>query len=134
MDSVRIGRRRIGDGYPCFNVAEVGVNHNGDLALAHGLIEVAAYCGADTVKFQTFAASAPVANSAEASAIPERAGSGNAARDAGEAGASGRCLGRPRPACGRSGACVHIDGIRLGELGRQDAAKVYVLNGAVYVT
>lgn len=35
-------------------IAEAGVNHNGDLALAHQLIEVAARSGADAVKFQTF--------------------------------------------------------------------------------
>lgn len=37
-------------------IAEAGVNHNGDLALAKGLIEAAARAGADLVKFQTFAA------------------------------------------------------------------------------
>lgn len=35
-------------------IAEAGVNHNGDLALAHRLVEVAAAAGADAVKFQTF--------------------------------------------------------------------------------
>jgi N,N'-diacetyllegionaminate synthase len=35
-------------------IAEAGVNHNGDEALAHGLIDVAARSGADAVKFQTF--------------------------------------------------------------------------------
>ena len=37
-------------------IAEVGVNHNGDLALARQLIDVAAVAGADLVKFQTFTA------------------------------------------------------------------------------
>ena len=37
-------------------IAEVGVNHNGDLARALDLIDIAAACGADTVKFQTFKA------------------------------------------------------------------------------
>ncbi len=37
-----------------FIIAEAGVNHNGDRALAHRLIEVAAASGADAVKFQTF--------------------------------------------------------------------------------
>lgn len=37
-------------------IAEAGVNHNGDLALAHQLIDVAAETGADLVKFQTFSA------------------------------------------------------------------------------
>jgi N,N'-diacetyllegionaminate synthase len=35
-------------------IAEAGVNHNGDLALAKRLIDVAAVAGADLVKFQTF--------------------------------------------------------------------------------
>ena len=39
-------------------IAEAGVNHNGDLALAHRLVEVAAEAGADAVKFQTFRAEA----------------------------------------------------------------------------
>ncbi len=37
-------------------IAEAGVNHNGDLALARQLIDVAAEAGADMVKFQTFSA------------------------------------------------------------------------------
>ena len=37
-------------------IAEAGVNHNGDLALARQLIDVAADAGADMVKFQTFSA------------------------------------------------------------------------------
>jgi N-acetylneuraminate synthase len=37
-----------------FIIAEAGVNHNGDLALARRLVEVAAEAGADAVKFQTF--------------------------------------------------------------------------------
>jgi N,N'-diacetyllegionaminate synthase len=52
--TIEIGRRRIGRGHPCFVIAEVGVNHNGDLRLAHELIDLAAGAGADAVKFQTF--------------------------------------------------------------------------------
>ena len=37
-------------------IAEAGVNHNGDLALARQLVRVAADAGADLVKFQTFVA------------------------------------------------------------------------------
>lgn len=46
--------RAVGDGFPCFIIAEAGVNHNGDLALAKGLVDAAASAGADAVKFQTF--------------------------------------------------------------------------------
>ena len=37
-------------------IAEAGVNHNGDLAIARHLVDVAAQAGADLVKFQTFSA------------------------------------------------------------------------------
>ena len=37
-------------------IAEAGVNHNGDACLAKELIDIAAECGADIVKFQTFKA------------------------------------------------------------------------------
>lgn len=37
-------------------IAEAGVNHNGDMSLAHDLIDAAADAGADLVKFQTFSA------------------------------------------------------------------------------
>jgi sialic acid synthase SpsE len=37
-------------------IAEAGVNHNGELALARRLVDAAAAAGADRVKFQTFSA------------------------------------------------------------------------------
>ncbi|MGB8170253.1 MAG: N-acetylneuraminate synthase family protein, partial [Chthoniobacteraceae bacterium] len=52
----QIGPRRVGEGEPCFIIAEAGVNHNGDLALARQLIDAAATAGADAIKFQTFRA------------------------------------------------------------------------------
>jgi len=55
--TVRIGNRIIGDGTPCFIIAEAGSNHNGDLEQAKRLIEVAGRAGADAVKFQLFRAS-----------------------------------------------------------------------------
>jgi N,N'-diacetyllegionaminate synthase len=39
-----------------FVIAEAGVNHNGDMALAFGLCDAARAAGADAVKFQTFRA------------------------------------------------------------------------------
>jgi N-acetylneuraminate synthase len=41
---------------PVHVIAEAGVNHNGDMALARRLIDIAAEAGADAVKFQTFRA------------------------------------------------------------------------------
>lgn len=55
-----VGNRAIGDGRPCFVIAEAGVNHNGDPTLARRLIDAAADAGADAVKFQTFRADALV--------------------------------------------------------------------------
>jgi N-acetylneuraminate synthase len=48
----KIGHRPVGDGYPVFVVAEIGINHNGSLDLARRLIEGAKLAGADAVKFQ----------------------------------------------------------------------------------
>ncbi len=53
---VTIADRFIGEGQPCFIIAEAGVNHNGDANLAKKLIDVAKEVGADAVKFQTFKA------------------------------------------------------------------------------
>jgi N-acetylneuraminate synthase len=47
-----IGGRLVGDGQPTFVVAEIGVNHNGDIDLAKKLIDAAVSAGVDAVKFQ----------------------------------------------------------------------------------
>ncbi len=62
MSRVGIGSRTIGVGHEPFVVAEVGINHNGDLALALEMIRVAAKAGCDAVKFQTFRAAEFVNN------------------------------------------------------------------------
>jgi len=49
---VRIGDRMVGDGEPVFVIAEIGINHNGSLAVARKLIDGAALAGCDAVKFQ----------------------------------------------------------------------------------
>ena len=46
-------------------IAEAGVNHNGDLAIAKKLIDAAHACGADVVKFQTARVSSLVSASAK---------------------------------------------------------------------
>jgi N-acetylneuraminate synthase len=51
-DPVLIAGRRIGDNEPCYVVAEIGINHNGDLDIARRLVAAAAFSGCDAVKFQ----------------------------------------------------------------------------------
>ena len=50
--SVRIGHAAIGEYEPVYVIAEIGLNHNGDVDVAKRLIEVAADAGAQAVKFQ----------------------------------------------------------------------------------
>ncbi|MDD2695388.1 MAG: N-acetylneuraminate synthase family protein [Anaerolineales bacterium] len=52
MPVIKIGDRLVGDGQPTYVIAEIGVNHNGILALALELIDIAKDAGADAVKFQ----------------------------------------------------------------------------------
>lgn len=50
--TIQLGNRTVGAGAPCYVIAEIGINHNGDINLAEKLIEVAAAAGCDAVKFQ----------------------------------------------------------------------------------
>jgi N-acetylneuraminate synthase len=50
--TVNIAGRTIGEGNPCYVIAEIGINHNGSLDLAKRLIEVAVASGCNAVKFQ----------------------------------------------------------------------------------
>jgi len=49
---VKIRNRLVGDGQPCYIVAEIGINHNGELEIAKRLIDAAVLAGCDAVKFQ----------------------------------------------------------------------------------
>lgn len=49
---VQIGNKFVGDGHPCFVIAEIGINHNGMLELAKKMIDEAIMAGCDAVKFQ----------------------------------------------------------------------------------
>ena len=51
---IRLGDRTIGSGAGVFVIAEIGINHNGSVDEAAKLIDAAADCGADAVKFQSF--------------------------------------------------------------------------------
>jgi N-acetylneuraminate synthase len=52
MRSIKVGNINIGDGYPVFIAAEIGINHNSSLEIAKKLIEGAKAAGCDAVKFQ----------------------------------------------------------------------------------
>jgi N-acetylneuraminate synthase len=49
---VEIGGRPIGEGHPVYVIAEIGLNHNGEVKIAKQLIDAAALAGCDAVKFQ----------------------------------------------------------------------------------
>ena len=52
MGSVKIGHRQVGNGQPCFIVAEIGINHNGSLDTAKKLIDSAVAAECQAVKLQ----------------------------------------------------------------------------------
>jgi N-acetylneuraminate synthase len=52
VSAIQVGNKWLGDGHPCYVIAEIGINHNGDLGLAKRLISVAKTAGCDAVKFQ----------------------------------------------------------------------------------
>lgn len=51
-EHVKIGSIEVGRGMPCVVVAEIGINHNGDVGIAKQLIDVAVSAGCSAVKFQ----------------------------------------------------------------------------------
>jgi len=57
--------KAIGEKEPCFVIAEIGINHNGNLEIAKKMIDVACDCGVDAVKFQTFKAKDFISNNAQ---------------------------------------------------------------------
>jgi len=52
MTSIRVGDHEVGPGHAVYVIAEIGINHNGDMDIAERLIDVAADAGCDAVKFQ----------------------------------------------------------------------------------
>lgn len=75
MRSVKIGDQEISGDGAVYVIAEAGVNHNGDLAMAHELVSAAARAGADAVKFQTFSPAKLVSRTAEATPYQKGHGS-----------------------------------------------------------
>lgn len=60
--SFKVSGRTVGGDAPCFIVAEIGANHDGDPERARDLVDMAAAAGADAVKFQTYSAAELVAD------------------------------------------------------------------------
>lgn len=54
IKKIKITNRLIGEGCPCFIVAELGINHNGDIELAKKMIIEVKKSGADAAKIQSF--------------------------------------------------------------------------------
>lgn len=54
MNLICIRDRLVGHGQPCFLVAEIGINHNGNIEIAKKTVDAAADAGADAIKFQNY--------------------------------------------------------------------------------
>jgi sialic acid synthase len=52
MTKITLGTKQVGKSHPTFIIAEIGINHQGDVNIAKALISKAVECGADAVKFQ----------------------------------------------------------------------------------
>jgi len=64
LKKIKIGKKEISDISPVFIIAEIGVNHNGNVETAEKLIDVAKQAGADCVKFQTFVSEEEISKNA----------------------------------------------------------------------
>lgn len=49
---MKIGSKMVGDGHPTYVIAEIGINHNGDVEIAKQMVDAAVHAGVDAVKFQ----------------------------------------------------------------------------------
>ena len=49
---LKIGNQMVGDGHPAYIIAEIGINHNGDLNIAKQMIDAAVHASVNAVKFQ----------------------------------------------------------------------------------
>jgi N-acetylneuraminate synthase len=72
---IQIGKNTVGSGHPCYIIAEIGINHNGDVDLAKRLISIAVAAGCDAVKFQK--RTVEIVYSAEELARPRESPFGN---------------------------------------------------------
>ena len=67
MAEFAIGTRMVGDGHPPLVIAEIGVNHLGDMRIARDMIKAAADAGAECVKGQCH-----IPHEEQTDAVPER--------------------------------------------------------------
>lgn len=71
---MRIGDTEIGPGHPVYVIAEIGVNHDGEVGRALGLVDGAAEAGADAIKMQYFEADRLMSRAAKLAAYQKAAG------------------------------------------------------------
>ena len=69
---VNIKNKSIGGGHPTFLIAEIGLNHNGNIKLAKELIDAAISSGADAVKLQSYKSKYRVAKHGKTSRYAEK--------------------------------------------------------------
>ncbi|MBU2540201.1 N-acetylneuraminate synthase family protein [Patescibacteria group bacterium] len=62
VNKIKIGNKWVGEGKPCFIIAEAGINHNGNVNIAKKMVDVAKSAKADCIKFQTFKAKKLIAD------------------------------------------------------------------------
>ncbi len=70
---VKLGSKNVGDNYSSFIIAEAGLNHNGDLDIAKKLIDEAARCKCDAIKFQSFSPNSRVSAKVKSANYAEKA-------------------------------------------------------------
>ena len=74
---MRIGSNEIGPGHPPYVIAEIGVNHDGEVERALMLTDAAADAGADAVKLQLFETDRLMSKAAKLAAYQKNAVLGN---------------------------------------------------------
>lgn len=69
---IKIGNRLVGKEEPTYFIAEIGINHNGDINLASKMVAVAAETGVDAVKFQVYKTEQLVSKSSPSFSVLKR--------------------------------------------------------------
>ena len=65
MNTIKVGQKKIGNDQPIFVIAEIGINHEGDVKRCEQMIKAAADAGVDAVKLQTIDADANYVKNSE---------------------------------------------------------------------